>query len=211
MASELVGSVAEMFKEQMFIDITEKNFLWSVFHAFLNFFMWMLVPHFEFRYNILSRFMKGDKARACDFLSFFLIQTGALRNLAFNEAINQGIKISYGKFDLPLEIIGATMIAAGALLIIITFYRMGIRGMYFGDHFGFLFDEKITAFPFSHLDNPQYVGTTTFFVGCALYYHSPAGAFLAGLTYILYSILNVVEGRKLVEFYPPNRKVIKKN
>lgn len=204
--TEFKSRILEFFEQNLYTDISEKDFQWSVFYALLNFFIWMIIPHFEFRCNLISRFLNGNKAKACDFLSFVLIQTGALRNLAFNEAIKHGIVISYGEFGLPIEIIGATMIAAASLLIMITFYRMGIRGMYFGDHFGFLFHEKITEFPFSHLDNPQYVGTTTFLIGCAIYYHSPAGAVLAALTYILYCILNVVEGKKLAEFYPSSKK-----
>lgn len=205
MDSQIITESARFCEENLYINIFEKSFLWSVFHAFLNFFLWMLLPHLEFKYKLLSRFTKGDQGRACDFLSFLLIQTGAVRNFAFNEAINAGITVSYGAYNFPLEIIGFVMMVVGAILIVLTFYRMGIRGLYFGDHFGFLFKEKITAFPFSHLDNPQYVGTTAFFLGSALFYHSPAGAFLTLLTYLLYMVLNVVEEKKLKVFYPDSK------
>lgn len=206
MSSELISNVVSFSNEKLMIDVTEYNFLWSVFYAFLNFALWMLVPHLEFKYKILSRFMNKNQEKACDFLSFILIHTGALRNLCFNEAINKGLILSYGNLNLPIEVIGAIMAIVGSIIVTLTFYRMGIRGMYFGDHFGFFFKEKISAFPFSHLDNPQYVGTTTFFLGCSLYYHSPAGLALTILTYVLYMILNIFESKKLAVFYPPKKE-----
>ncbi len=206
----MLSNVVKYSHDALNIDLMETNFLWSIFHAFLNFALWMIVPHLEFKYKIISRFTK-DAGRANDFFSFFLIHTGALRNLAFNEAINKGLKLSYGSFALPLEILGALMAAAGSIIIIFTFFRMGIRGMYFGDYFGFLFKEKITAFPFSHLDNPQYVGTTSFFLGCSIYYHSPCGAILTLLTYALYMLLNVVESKNLEIFYPSNKDTKEKS
>jgi phosphatidylethanolamine/phosphatidyl-N-methylethanolamine N-methyltransferase len=201
-STQIISSFTTFFAENLYTDVTEKNFLWSVFHALLNFSLWILLPHLEFKYRILSRLTNGDQGKACDFLSFLLIQTGALRNLAFNEAINQGNKIKYGNFDFALETIGVFLIIGGFSIVFLTFYRMGIRGMYFGDHFGFLFKEKITAFPFSHLDNPQYVGTTAFFLGSSIFYHSPAGVVLTVLTYGLYMVLNLVEEKKLAVFYP---------
>jgi phosphatidylethanolamine/phosphatidyl-N-methylethanolamine N-methyltransferase len=206
MSSDILTQTISFSRDTLSIDITQRYLHWSIFHAFLNFAFWILLPHLEFKYKLLSRFTNGDQGKACDFLSFLLIQTGALRNLTFNEAVNENIKISYGYLDIPLEILGFIMMAAGGLLILITFYRMGIRGMYFGDHFGFLFTEKITAFPFNYLDNPQYVGTTTFFLGSSIFYHSPAGVFLTLLTYALYMILNVIESKKLNIFYPPAQK-----
>jgi methylene-fatty-acyl-phospholipid synthase len=198
-------------QNNLYTDISESNFLWAVFYAFLNFALWMLLPHFEFKYNLISKFTNGDKGKANDFLTFLLIQTGALRNLAFNEAMSQSIKINYGEMNLLLEGLGIVLVVAGFILVIITFYRMGMRGMYFGDHFGFFFKEKINAFPFSHLDNPQYIGTTAFFLGCALYYHSAAGAIITALTYVLYMVLNVVESKKLEVFYPSSDNKSKKN
>lgn len=190
------------------INIEEPSFISSVCHAFLNFALWMIIPHLEFKYNIISKFTKGNKGIANDFFSFFLIHTGALRNLYFNEAMKSGITVNYGSvlFNYLVEAIGMVLIGIGAIIIILTFYRMGIRGMYFGDHFGFFFSEKITAFPFSHMSNPQYNGTTIFFLGCALFYHSPSGIFLTLLTYVLYMILNVFESQKLEIFYPSTKK-----
>jgi phosphatidylethanolamine/phosphatidyl-N-methylethanolamine N-methyltransferase len=203
-----INNINSFTKSALLTDITESQFLWANFYAFLNFAIWMILPHLEFRYNVLSRFTKGDKQRAHDFLTFVLVQTGALRNLAFNEAMNNNIKMDYDSycgFGFLIEAFGLVLVTVGFLLVIITFYRMGMRGMYFGDHFGFFFSEKITSFPFSHLENPQYVGTTCFFFGSAMYYHSPAGAVLTVVTYVLYKVLNVIESKKLEEFYPSSK------
>ena len=176
----------KFFQETLLTDITESNFQQAVFWMVFNLVCWIVIPQLEYRYNIISRFTNKDKGIANDFFAFSLIQTGALRSLYFENAIKESIKIEYGPYAILVEILSAIMIVSGFIIIMMTFARMGIRGMYFGDYFGFLFKEKITAFPFSHLNDPQYFGTTTLFTGYSLFYHSPAGLVLTVLTYLLY-------------------------
>ncbi len=190
-----------------YIDYTETNFLQAVGYSFLCFLLWILLPHLQFKYKLLSKLTVGDEGKACDFLAYFLIYTGTIRNHAINEMINKNKTISYGNLEIPIQILSYSMMVFGLILVVFSFYRLGLRGMYFGDHFGFLFKEKITSFPYNHFPNAQYVGTTWFFVGFSLAFHSLAGIFIALLVYLLYQILNVVESRKLEIFYPPNKQV----
>ena len=202
MASALLQSSLQSINDNLFIDLTESQFLSSVFYALLNFSMWMLIPHLEFKYNALSRLFGNNKSIANDFFAFFLVQTGTFRNLAFNAAMTNNLKVGYGGFDFLFEVLGVGLIVFGFILVFFSFYRLGMKGMYFGDHFGFLFTEKITAFPYNRFDNPQYVGTTAFFFGFAMYHHSPVGILLTVVTNCLYAVLNVVEAKKLKVFYP---------
>ena len=192
-----------------YINFYETKFLEAVGYSVLCFLLWILIPHLQFKYKLISKFVGNDEAKACDFLAYILIYTGTVRNHAINEAINKNIHISYGVFEIPIILSSILMMAFGLVLITYSFYRLGLRGMYFGDHFGFLFKEKITKFPYNHFDNPQYVGTSSFFIGYSLFYHSPAGIFITILMNCLYKILNVVEERKLKIFYPETPKSIK--
>lgn len=188
-----------------YIDITEINFIHAICHSLLCFLLWILIPHLEFKYKLLSRITNGDKEKACDFLSYFLIYTGTMRNHTINEMINKNIVISYGIYEIPLQIIAMIMIAFGLTLVCLSFYRLGLRGMYFGDHFGFLLKEKVVSFPYNYFPNAQYVGTTWLFIGISISLHSPSGIFISLFINVLYQILNLVESKKLEIFYPSNK------
>jgi phosphatidylethanolamine N-methyltransferase len=195
-----------------YIDFTESNFQLAILYSFLCFILWILIPHLEFKYKFLSRFTNGDQEKACDFLSYFLIYTGTMRNHAINEMINKNKVIGYGIYEIPLQIIAYSLITFGSTLVVFSFYRLGLRGMYFGDHFGFLLKEKIISFPYNHFPNAQYVGTTWLLIGFSIAYHSPAGMFISLLVNILYQVLNLVESKKLEIFYPKNNTTsIKEN
>ena len=94
----------------------------------------------------------------------------------------------------------------GLVLVAMSFYRLGLRGMYFGDHFGFLFKEKITQFPYNYFPNAQYVGTTATMIGYSLIKHSAFGIFISMFIYGQYQILWIVENKKLKVFYPSPKK-----
>lgn len=166
---------------------------------------WLVIPHLEFKYKIISRLLKGQNDRAADFVAYFMIYIGTIRNYYMDEAIKNNIILDLGIFNYPCYLIGGLLFALGSVLVIASFYRLGLRGLYFGDHFGFFFKEKVTAFPYDRFESPQYVGTCMIHVGFGFIYRSPT-AFLLAIIYMLkYSILNVFEGRKLKIFYPDNK------
>jgi phosphatidylethanolamine/phosphatidyl-N-methylethanolamine N-methyltransferase len=201
---QAIQNILELSQE--YINFKEEKFIETLAWSFLCFACWIILPHLQFKYKLLSRFFGNDQGRANDFLAYFLVYTGVLRNEAFKVAMENNIKISFGKYELPVLVASYISIAYGLLLIAGSFYRLGMRNMYFGDHFGFLFKEKITAFPYNHTKDPQYVGLTLFGIGYSLVHHSPAGIFLTLFVFILYKILNLVEDRKLKIFYPDSNK-----
>jgi phosphatidylethanolamine N-methyltransferase len=188
------------------VNFSDEHFLNAVYYSIFCFALWIILPHLQFKYKLLSRLTNGSNEKACDFLAYFLIYTGTTRNHYFNEAIKSNIHINYGIWELPVMFLSLISMAFGLALVAGSFYRLGMRGMYFGDHFGFLFKEKITQFPYGYFENPQYVGTTAFFIGYSLYCHSPTGVVLTLLINLLYHLLNVVEERKLKIFYPQTVK-----
>jgi phosphatidylethanolamine N-methyltransferase len=187
------------------IDFSEPNFVIALQYSLICFLGWVILPHLQFEYKLLSKLTGGDQGKASDFLTYFLIYTGTMRNQAINEAISRNSTLNYGVWEIPVQILSYILIIFGTVLVIMSFYRLGLRGMYFGDHFGFLFKEKITQFPYNYFPNAQYVGTTSMFIGYSLARHSAAGLFIAVLVYVLYKILTIVEFRKLKVFYPPNQ------
>jgi phosphatidylethanolamine N-methyltransferase len=191
-----------MMNIEEYINFHDQKLIEAIYASILCFALWIVLPHLEFKYKLLTRLAGGDEGRACDFLAYFLIYTGTSRNHYINEAINYNKQISYGMFEYPMIALCVASMVVGLVLVATSFYRLGLRGMYFGDHFGFLFKEKITQFPYNYFENPQYVGTSAFFIGYSLYFHSPTGVLLTVLMNCLYHLLNVVEERKLKIFYP---------
>jgi phosphatidylethanolamine/phosphatidyl-N-methylethanolamine N-methyltransferase len=189
-----------------YIDFTEPHFIDAIQYSFLCFLGWVILPHLQFEYKLLSKLTNGNQAIASDFLAYFLIYTGTTRNHFINQAILNSKKMEYGVYEIPVQILAYIMMIFGIVLVTGSFYRLGLRGMYFGDHFGFLFKEKITQFPYNYFPNAQYVGTTAMLIGYSLTHHSAAGIFIALLVYLLYQVLTIVEFRKLKVFYPTTDK-----
>lgn len=200
-----MNDTIEYLLDNKFINFTETKFIQTLIYSFACFAFWIILPHLQFKYKLLSKFTGNDEGKACDFLAYFLIYVGTLRNHTFNECVNKNIRVDYGYFEIPIQIISYLAMVFGLTIVAFSFYRLGLRGMYFGDHFGFLFSEKILSFPYNYFDNPQYVGTTCFFLGFSCAFHSPAGVFITIVMNVLYRILNIVEEAKLNIFYPAEK------
>ena len=193
-----------MFDNQ-FINFQD-SLLWiAIGYIFLNLLSWLVIPHLEFKYKTFSRILKGQNDRAADFVAYFMIYIGTIRNYYMDEAIKANIILDLGVLNYPCYLLGGVLCAAGSILVVASFYRLGLRGLYFGDHFGFFFKEKVTAFPYDILSSPQYVGTCMIHSGFGFLYLSPAAFLIACLYVLCYLILNVVEGAKLKIFYPENK------
>jgi phosphatidylethanolamine N-methyltransferase len=83
---------------------------------------------------------------------------------------------------------GAALIAVGGFLVITSFLRLGVTGTYLGDYFGILMKARVTAFPFSHFDNPMYTGATMSFLGASLMANCVAGVFLTAWVFTVYNV-----------------------
>ena len=189
----IINSYINFFDSQLWIAIS---------YIFLNLMSWLIIPYLEFKHKIISKILNGQRERAADFVAYFMIYIGTVRNYYMDESIKNNIIIDLGVFNFPLFLIGGIMVIVGSLLVLASFYRLGLRGLYFGDHFGFVFNEKITAFPYDTFDSPQYVGTVMLHFGFGFTYRSPTGFLFSFLYMLCYYILNKVEEQKLKIFYP---------
>eukprot|EP00796_Vickermania_ingenoplastis_P001655 gene1655-1023_t len=71
-----------------------------------------------------------------------------------------------------LKAAGAALVAAGSVLVLSSFARLG----------------RVTAFPFSWFENPMYLGAVLNFLGGALYKNNAVGVGLTGVVALVYHI-----------------------
>jgi len=185
------------------INIKEKYCTEVIFYSVISVLVWGLLPHLQFRYKLISRFFNNDMDKAADFLAFLLIHIGTFRNYSFTESIFSNKRLDFGDFNIITSLIGLCVLFFGCTLWITSLLKLGLRGSYFGDHFGFLFHEKIESFPFNILENPQYTGSKLFLLGQSILFRSLTGLFLTMTISLLYSFLFFVfEKKNMKKLYP---------
>jgi len=95
--------------------------------------------------TVLQKFFYGFKG-----IQFFVF-------LGWCAWYQQGAPSALGEATLPLAV-GGSLLVIGQVLNLSVFYRLGMKGVFYGNRFG----EKIPwcrEFPFSLCRHPQYVGT----------------------------------------------------
>jgi len=154
---------------------------------------WNLVARYEFYTKKLSNFV-GDNRLAADIFAHILIEMGIFRNYMFMRVIRNHNKVDlFSDYSLYIEIIGYLILVSGFHLNVFAYYRLGIHGIYYGDYFGVLCKEMVTAFPYNILDNPLYVGSTMLFLGSSILYRSPSGILLTILAWVMYKFASFLE------------------
>jgi len=171
------------------INFREKYFLDVIFYSVISVLVWGLLPHLQLKYEIISRFFHNDKEKAADFLAFLLIHIGTFRNYAFVESILHNKRFDFGDFNIITTVIGSIVLVIGCILWFTSLLKLGLRGSYFGDHFGFLFYKRIETFPFNVLENPQYTGSKLFLLGQSIFFRSLTGLVLTITISLFYSFL----------------------
>lgn len=107
---------------------------------------------------------------------------------------------------------GLILVFLGVLLNLWTLWALGIKGMYNGDSFGFLMDNVVTNGPFVLFKDPQYVGTSIFFIGYGLINQSLQGIILGIWIYIIFNLsAKFIEGPHLRKLYFNKNKNNNKN
>ena len=84
---------------------------------------------------------------------------------------------------------GAALLAAGQLLNVTVFHRLGTTGVFYGNRFGFEV-QWCRAFPYSWLEHPQYVGAILSIWGCfsIMRYPQPDWYVLPSLETLYYAL-----------------------
>lgn len=158
---------------------------------------WNIVARNEYRNHTIERVVGGKKRGAyCLALAIFLASFA--RDAFFHAAVTQNPcsvlpVVCSGMFDphtvkRVLRIVGGALVTAGSALVVAAFARLGVTGTYLGDYFGITMDERVTAFPFSHFNNPMYLGASLNFLGAAVAQNSGVGVLLTGWIALVYHI-----------------------
>ena len=130
------------------IDFKEKYLLEVIFYSFLSIIVWGLLPHLQYRYKLISTITQGDMEKGADILALVLIHIGTFRNYSFTEAIYNNKRLDFGNYNIISTVLGIFIIFLGSYLWVTSLLKLGVRGCYFGDHFGFLLKKKNNYFPF---------------------------------------------------------------
>lgn len=166
-------------------------FVWlAIIHITFNPMFWNLCARFEYKQKLLSKIF-GNTKKACYALAASTFTIGITRNITVIIAVSRQLSIeSYltGETINYMKYGGILCIITGLVFAISSMFRLGVTGTYLGDYFGLLKDERVTAFPYSVVDNPMYVGSTIAFLGLAITAMSPIGFLFTLYIHIVYRI-----------------------
>jgi methylene-fatty-acyl-phospholipid synthase len=187
--------------EQIFNFICEnisfdKNVQQVLLYSGFSLIVWGILPHLQHKHKLISSLFSGNKEISADFLAFILIHIGTFRNYAFFEALLSNKRFDYGEYNIISTIFGVIFLCIGSLFWLTSLWKLGLRGSYFGDHFGFILKKKIESFPFNILENPQYNGSKLFLLGQSIIMRSLIGVILTLFISFLYSFVFFVFEKK---------------
>jgi phosphatidylethanolamine N-methyltransferase len=164
---------------------------------------WNILARIEYNTHSITKLF-GTPQRGCYALAVWIFLTSLLRDLIFRWTIEHHPK--FLMFDHPsFQCSGQLLRIIGFLLVISSFFRLGITGTYLGDYFGILMKNKVTEFPFNIVSHPMYMGATMAFLGESLTRKSLVGLLLTALIAIVYYIISIFEGSFTEKIYK-NRK-----
>lgn len=148
------------------IDLGDIVFWQALLAIFLQPTIWNLIGRLEYYTRLVSKiFFKPIFGVYAFALWIFL--AGLYRDLLFVEAIKRQRTSSY--FDDPYwEILGYVTGTVGVVLVLSSFWQLGMTGTYLGDYFGILMEKRVTAFPFNYFSDPMYDGSSLIFLSKAL-------------------------------------------
>ena len=137
----------------------------------------------------------GTRYALCYAMTVWIFAFSCFRDWLFHQTVySQPSLPALSSLSSITHPLAAALIAFGQLLVLSSFYQLGITGTFLGDYVGILMQQPVTAFPFSLFSNPMYVGSTLCFVGSSLWYDSLAGLCLSGWIWLVYAIALQFEG-----------------
>jgi phosphatidylethanolamine N-methyltransferase len=160
--------------------------------------IWNILGRTEYYHGWL-RGLLGKPIYAVLALAAWIISFSLYRDYLFHQVVQTQPKhpVILQSFLLSRLLAGA-LIAGGQTFVLSSYYRLGFAGQFrlfsgckrwsslealggvhvmtgtfLGDYCSILMEARVTAFPFSVLDNPMYVGSTMTFFGTALWSVTP--------------------------------------
>lgn len=130
--------------------------------------IWNCLGRLEYHTRFLSTIFLTPTIGTC-VVACWIFFFGLYRDALFLIAIERQAVVE--SWDAPEYVVSAALLALfGGILVLTSFYQLGLYGTFLGDYFGILMDEKVTAFPFNIMEHPMYDGSTMLFLAKALEY-----------------------------------------
>jgi len=194
--------VMALFTE--YIDIYDTTFINTVLLSFSCLIVWLILPILESRFKLITKIINNDRAKAADYLAYILIHLGSFRNYSFIKLIWNSKQYSLGEMNILIcQVIGIILGLICIFVYLCASTKLGLRGMYFGDSFGFVLNKgkKITDFPFNYLDHPQYYCIAGFSFAISLFFRSPVGIFISSFNAVVLIVLGFFENIEVNKKY----------
>jgi hypothetical protein len=119
--------------------------------------IWNIIARNEYRNKTLTRFF-GGKYQGCYALAAWIFFSSLGKDYLFSLAVDANpvpqITRSATQQD-ALYLLGTGCIGFGSVLVLSSYYRLGITGTYLGDYFGIYMNSRITALPLQRLREPD--------------------------------------------------------
>ncbi|XP_072032538.1 phosphatidylethanolamine N-methyltransferase-like [Amphiura filiformis] len=187
------------------IDWSDTNLYITGILIIFNPLFWNCVARYEYRTHFLTKLFMGPKI-GCTLLAGTIFFLGTIRLRRYQLVIESHPQWALLVDNIYAQYIAYAFILFGSVLILASFYALGLFGTYLGDYFGILMKERVTCFPFNIMDNPMYWGTVLDYLGSAIWHASPAGLLLTVLLAICYKIAILFEEPFTAEIYRQKAK-----
>lgn len=150
------------------VDLGDVVFWQALIVITLHPLLWNAIGRVEYYTRLLSRLF-GKPIFGVYALALWILAAGIYRDLLFVAALESQQKAEYlGAQEYRLA--AYAFMVCGVVLVLTSFYQLGITGTYLGDYFGILMESRVTAFPFNYFSDPMYDGSTMIFLGKAMLY-----------------------------------------
>ncbi|KAL7714890.1 Phosphatidylethanolamine N-methyltransferase [Entamoeba marina] len=183
----------------------------SAFFIFTAPALWNTLGHLEYNSGEISKFF-GSKRDGFIFVMITIMTLQLVRNITYylscmnSQPIFPKIDEIMNNYGGIINIIAIPIQIFGWILSLSSFYRLGFKGTYEGDCFGYLFDEMITSFPFDTVPHPMYFGGALLFISSALHYHSSTALVLSLWSIFIYVIFSYLVEQPYTEMIYGDRE-----
>ena len=168
---------------------------------------WSFLGRMEYKYQVLSKLMFGSRKLGNMLFAFIVFTLSSIRNyFIVRTLIFLPRLVLQGGLATYVPIIAVIIFLIGCSFVFGAYYRLGISGTYYGDHFGILMENRVVDFPFNVTDHPMYNGALTIFLGGIIYFTSVLGLVLLALMFTMYRVIEWIELPMTEELYSKDTK-----
>ena len=179
--------------------VQNKKALVACVVVMINPLFWNIVSRYEYKTHRLSRTLGGPK-RGCAALAACTLSLNYLRTTTFHTTVDK-----FGYWELlnnrMVEALGYLIVAAGAVLVITSAWKLGFFVTFMGDYFGLLLSDRVTDFPFNVVNDPMYFGSGLIYLGLSLEHASIVGLVLTACIALSYAVAIRFEGPFTSQIY----------